>query len=487
MASTRRETLDKRPRNPQPGRTMTGVPLFLVSIAAIFLIGALGEIVFQRTNIPDVIWLILAGILIGPMLGLVSREQLGVVAPYFAALTLVVVLFEGGSTLRLSELSRAAPRSTLLALLSFLFSAAVVACLTMLAALSGWLPETWTWLHGWLTGAILGGSSSIIIMPAMAQARVTPRVANLVNLESALTDAFCVVGTAAIIEVIMRGDASIAGPVTTLARSFGIGLVIGLVAGFFWLLFLRFLHSSEHAYPVTLAALLILYVLIDKLGGSAALGILTVAVILGNASSLGRTIGLVQGIELDTSVRGFHRQMAFIIKSFFFVFIGTMLAPPWGFILLGVLLGAALFAARVPAVALSLIGSDFNKDERAIATVCLPRGMAAGVLATLPVTAGVPGTENLPVAVFACVFATIIAFAVGFPLAKRRMVPTVEVGHIPLPAGAARPSVLPGSGGVTQVVEGGGAAALAPDAASGEAEQGNSTADDVEVSWKVDP
>lgn len=443
---------------------MTGVTLFLVSIASIFLIGALGEIVFQRTNIPDVIWLILAGILIGPVAGLVSRAQLGAVAPYFAALTLVVVLFEGGSTLRLSELSRAAPRSTVLALVGFLFSATAVACLTMLAAFAGWLPETWTWLHGWLAGAILGGSSSIIIMPAMAQARVTPKVANLVNLESALTDAFCVVGTAALIEVIMSGDTSVAGPITALARSFGIGLVIGLVAGFLWLLFLRFLHSSEHAYPVTLAALLMLYVLIDRLGGSAALGILTVAVVLGNAPSLGRTIGLAQGIELDTSVRGFHRQMAFIIKSFFFVFIGTMLAPPWGFILLGVLLGAVLYAARVPAVALSLIGSDLNKDERAIATVCLPRGMAAGVLATLPATAGVPGTENLPVAVFACVFTTIVAFAVGFPLAKRRMVPTVEVGHIPLPAGAARPSVFPATG--AQVVEGGGAAAIAADIVS---------------------
>jgi hypothetical protein len=47
--------------------------------------------------------------------------------------------------------------------------------------------------------------------------------------------------------------------------------------------------------------------------------------------------------------------------------------------------------------------------------------MAAGVLATLPVTRGVVGTEELPVLVFACVLTTILVFAVGFPLAKARL------------------------------------------------------------------
>jgi potassium/hydrogen antiporter len=78
------------------------VTVFLLAIAAIFLIGALGEVIFQRTQIPDVIWLIFAGILLGDSVsGLVTREQLGEVAPYFAALTLVVVLFDGGSALTL--------------------------------------------------------------------------------------------------------------------------------------------------------------------------------------------------------------------------------------------------------------------------------------------------------------------------------------------------------------------------------------------------
>jgi cell volume regulation protein A len=438
---------------------MSDVALFLLAISGIFLLGALGEIVFQRTNIPDVIWLILVGILLGPLTGALSREMLNRIAPFFAAITLVVVLFEGGSALRLRDLSRSAARSTVLAVVAFGAAVAAVSVMSMGARFAGVLPAEWTWTHGLMLGAILGGSSSIIIMPAMAQARIDPKIANLVSLESALTDAFCVVGTTALIDLMLNGGEAAQGAGWALGRSFGIGLIVGLISGTIWLLVLRFLHSNEHAYPVTLAALLALYVLVEHLGGSAAFGILTFAVVLGNAKMLSSKLGMVGPVELDSSVRGFHRQMAFIVKSFFFVFIGAMLGPPWISIGFGILLGAVLFAVRIPSVNLALAGSGLSRAERTIVQVALPRGMAAGVLATLPASAGVPGTETLPVAVFACVFTTILAFAVGFPLARRGVSAVVsQASSPPLPAGAARPEI---AGSVTsgEVVPGGGAAA----------------------------
>jgi NhaP-type Na+/H+ and K+/H+ antiporter len=137
-----------------------------------------------------------------------------------------------------------------------------------------------------------------------------------------------------------------------------------------------------------------------------------------------------------------------------------MLGPPWSLILLGILFGVVLFGVRVPSVALSLLGSGLTKEERKLVSVAMPRGMAAGVLATLPMSAGVPGTEGLPVAVFACVFTTILVFAVGFPLA-RRGVPAVatEPSSVRMPAGAARPE----DSVAVNVAPGGGAAAPGED------------------------
>ena len=143
--------------------------MFLVTIAAIFLIGAVGEVVFRRTQVPDVIWLLLAGVLIGPVSGVVSQAQLNAIAPYFGALTLVVVLFDGGTKLDLRDIFSAAPRSGALSILTFSASLFGVAGLAYGLHRLGWLPAEWTWAHAVLLGAIVGGSSSIIIMPAMAK------------------------------------------------------------------------------------------------------------------------------------------------------------------------------------------------------------------------------------------------------------------------------------------------------------------------------
>jgi potassium/hydrogen antiporter len=412
---------------------MPPVALFLVTVAAIFLIGTLGELVFRRTQVPDVVWLLLAGVLLGPVAGVVSRDLLGAIAPFFGALTLVVILFDGGSRLNLADISRAAPRSVLLAVLSFTLATAVVAAASMGARGLGWLPAGWTWHHALLLGAMLGGSSSIIIMPAMTLARVRAPVANLVNLESAFTDAFCVVGAAALINLMLQAGAGPAvSPVAALGQSFGLGTAIGLGSGFLWLLLLRLLQASEHAYPITLSALLLLYVAIDQAGGSAALGILAFAIVVGNANLVGRRLGFGDTLDLGADVRGFNRQLAFIIKSFFFTFMGAMLGPPWGMVALGALLGLVLLAARVPAVSAALLGSRLAPPERRLVLVSLPRGMAAGVLATMPAAAGVAHTADLPNVVFAAAIVTILVFAVGFP-AARRGADAVEAPAEPVP------------------------------------------------------
>jgi cell volume regulation protein A len=405
------------------------------------MVGTLGEIVFRRTRIPDVVWLLIVGILLGPVAGVVSREHLATIAPFFGALTLVVVLFNGGSRFRLREISRTAPRASLLAVLSFSMAVIAVAAVSMAARAVGLLPSVWTWKYAILLGTILGGSSSIIILPSMALGRIKNSVANIVNLESAFTDALCVVGATTMIEIILQGGSGAGSPWTALARSFGVGAVIGIGAGFVWINFLRLLRVSEHAYPITLSALLLLFVVIDQLEGSAALGILAFAIVVGNAKLLGKVFKFSDSQDLSADVCGFHGQVTFIIKSFFFTFMGAMLAPPWSLVALGVLFGGVLYAARIPPVWLALLGSGFAPAERKIVLVSMPRGLAAGVLATMPVAAGVPGTEDLSIVVFAAVLVSIFVFAVGLPLVRR----TTETSGTVLPSSAQAPKVeLPG-------------------------------------------
>ena len=407
---------------------MPPVTLFLVCIAGIFLIGILGEVVFSRTRVPDVLWLILTGLVLGPVTHLVSREQLLEIAPYFSALTLVFVLFEGGSQLDLMQLSRSAPRSLLLSLLTFMFSTIGVMLVSRVLVEAGLLPSQWTWHQELMLGAILGGTSPIVLMPAMKRAGVESAAGNLVSLESALSDVLCILAVSTFIEVLL-GSADAGASWAVLARSLGLGVLLGAAAGMGWLLLLRWLKESEHVYPITLAALLLLYVTVEGAGGSAALGVLAFAVVVGNAGHMTRLIKLPMQLELHGDVRGFHSQMVFIVKSFFFTFIGAMLGPPWSLAAGGALMAVVLLVVRYPAVWLALQRTSLSPELRRLIYLSLPRGVAAGVLATLPMSSGVPGMQDLPVVVFACVFSTVLIFALGFPLAARKP----AVGPVPAP------------------------------------------------------
>jgi NhaP-type Na+/H+ or K+/H+ antiporter len=120
-------------------------------------------------------------------------------------------------------------------------------------------------------------------MPSMTVARVPPATSTVVGLESAITDVLCVVGAGTITQFLLHGPEGTA-PAAVLGRTFGIGLGLGAAAGVIWMVVLALLRGKQKAFPLTLSGLLILYVVVDRVGGSSALAVLTFAVLVGNAS-----------------------------------------------------------------------------------------------------------------------------------------------------------------------------------------------------------
>src|SRR5215469_305272 len=68
--------------------------------------------IFSRARVPDVLLLTIIGILLGPVLHLVTPENFGAVGPVFATVTLVIILFEAGLSLDF-DILRGAIRPTL--------------------------------------------------------------------------------------------------------------------------------------------------------------------------------------------------------------------------------------------------------------------------------------------------------------------------------------------------------------------------------------
>jgi Na+:H+ antiporter len=66
------------------------------------LIGFLADVLFRKTGFPDILFLIFLGIILGPVLGVFSKNNLLPITPYLIELSLIMILFYGGLEMDLS-------------------------------------------------------------------------------------------------------------------------------------------------------------------------------------------------------------------------------------------------------------------------------------------------------------------------------------------------------------------------------------------------
>ena len=200
---------------------------FLVG-ALIIVLGFLGEEFFKRTSVPEPIFLLLFGVILDPVLHLFTYSALLSITPYFAALALIIILFDGGLNMNVQETFKGSLRAFTLALVGWGMNVATTAVLCKL--LLGW-----RWLNGLLLGSILGGSSSIIVVTLSRKIKASKMVETILSLESVLTDVFCTVGAFAVLGVMRSGQVILSDAVAAVAARFGVGILVGLLFGLAWL------------------------------------------------------------------------------------------------------------------------------------------------------------------------------------------------------------------------------------------------------------
>ena len=401
---------------------MDAVTGMVFMIAVLLLLGALGEYIFTRSGIPDVIWLVAAGIVAGPMLNIIQPEMFKPIIPFFGAVALVSILAGGGVKLRISEVTEAAPRAFLLGISGFLLTLVAFCLFAYIATNLGIIkPVSFaTWI---MAGAILGGTSSLVIIPTMAGGNIAKKVARLLEVESCVTDALCVVVTMMMIDLILKGNFTLGAPIEALVMAVGIGIIIGIAGAVALFPLNAPLLGNPHAYTVYLAGFLIIYGVAQLFGGNGALSVLTAALLIGNSEEILRKLSVKkfsdkQFVKNNVAL-ALHDQMSFFIKSFFFFLIGLMFPTSPKMILLGLVFTVFMIVFRVPAVLIATKGAGFTFQQKMLITTAIPRGMAAGVLSALPVYYGVPGVGNLSQGVFSAIVFSILAFTLGFSIVKR--------------------------------------------------------------------
>ena len=364
---------------------------------------------FSRTKIPDVLILMLIGIFAGPVFKIVTPHHFGAIGGVLTTIAMTVILFQSGTTLSLKALADSA-KSTLV--LSLITAFATMIIVTAGAKIFLGLELT----LAIVTGAILAGTSSAVVIPMVKSLKLSEKPATILILESALTDVLCIVITVGLLQAMAQGSIRVGGVLERVLLSLAFATVIGLVGGIVWLKLLHKVRNVEATLFTSIAYAFFLYGISEKLGYSGAISVLAFGITLANAPGIATQSKLAQLTEME---KLFFNELVFILKTFFFLYLGiSMQLDQVVIALFALLVVAVVYFARLWITRFTL-AKDTSQRDASFVAILVPKGLAAAVLAGLPAQYGIFGAEKIQAFVYASVLFSIVITAVLVPLSER--------------------------------------------------------------------
>lgn len=356
----------------------------------IFLSHVFNEL-FDKTKIPNVLLLLLIGIIIGPVSGIITKDFFGKLGNVFTTITLIVILFESGSGLNFREIKKAIGTATLLTVLNFVVTVIIT------SFISRWFLSLDV-ISSLFIGAIVGGTSSAVVIPMVKQLKMGEKSTSVLILESALSDVLCLIVGLALLDGIALGGVSAGAVLTKMWKAFLFAIILGLISGILWSVIIGKIRSVKSSMFTTLAFTFILYGVIEILGLNGGIAVLSFGIILGNiegviGSNKFRKVFSFEGSGFNMNERDFFAEVVFIMQTYFFVYVGISLQ--FGLLSIyatGLLIVILIILFRIPG-AVFLTGKGIAKSEKTIMSVMSPKGLVPAVLASLPLQRGFANGE----------------------------------------------------------------------------------------------
>ncbi len=388
----------------------------IIFFGAIVFLAHLFVAVFEKTRIPDVLPLIFLGVLLGPVFGLVRPSDFGNIADIFITISLIVILFQSGLELKLSQIRDSWLASSKLAVLNFFGSLIII-------TLFGTILLNTDLVSSLILASILAGTSFGVVIPLVSKLTVSNNCKTTLTIESAFSDLLCIVFTLGFLGMAHMNKIDIISVFQGILFSFVVASIIGVVAGMFWSYILNHIRHIENGIVLTLAFSLVVYGLSELVGSSGAIAVLFLGIISGNMKSFRRLkyFGFLAGAEEKITTfnmieKTFISEAVFLFKIFFFLFIGIsiQMSNPY-LIACGVLITIAVYLVRIIATRWSVKKDGFSRVDASVISAMGPKGLVAAVLAALVVKEQISSVLVIQdvvytVILFSIITTTILAF-----------------------------------------------------------------------------
>jgi cell volume regulation protein A len=370
--------------------------VIFLAIALSIFIGFAANYLFRKYGAPDVLFLILLGLLFGPgALGLVDaslERSIASLAPYVGGIALAIIMFEAGMDLKARQVLGAFKPAVLHSLLAFFLSMAIVA--TVATLFMSWDLSVATTL-----GAILASTSGAILIPLVRRLDMSEKTKIVLTLEAAISEALAIVVVVTLLTVIRDGALDLGAAFRLVGGAFLLSAVLGLATGVFWLFVLNRMSGQPFAYMITMATVLAVYAGADLLasGSGGVIAALLFGLVLGNHHEVARILRRRRNhFSYDDRVKDFNTEVSFFVRTFFFVYLGivsSLIAFDVRIIVFAVVIFLALILVRYVTTLLERRQMKLERMEAAAHAAIMPRGLVAAVLASLPLSFGVVSNE----------------------------------------------------------------------------------------------
>jgi cell volume regulation protein A len=369
----------------------------ILGVSLLLLASILASKASERLGVPALLMFLFVGMLAGSEgPGGVHFDDPALVR-LISTFALAYILFAGGLDTEWKSVRPVFRSGMILATVGVLLTAAFVGGFAVLVL-------GFTWLEGLLLGSVMSSTDAAAIFAVLRSRHVSLKgqLKPLLELESASNDPMAVFLTITMLTLLSDPSVPWWSAFPAFVKQMLIGGAMGLLLGKGAVYLInRIRLEYEGLYPVlTMAAVLLVFGTAEVLGGNGFLAVYISGVLLGNADFIHKR-----------SLERFHDGLSWLMQIAMFLILGLQvfpshLTPVIGF---GLLLSAFLMlGARPMAVMACLVGSGLSIREKLLVSWAGLRGAVPIVLATFPMTAGVPQAEIIFNLVFFVVIASVL-------------------------------------------------------------------------------
>ena len=342
-----------------------------IALVLVGLLSIASQFVAYSVKLPAILFLLLAGIFVGPVTGVLDADLLfGDLLFPVVSLSVAIILFEGALTLKFSDISGHGN------MVRNLCSIGVVVTWFIVTPLAYFFLDISLGLAA-LFAAIITVTGPTVIVPMLRTVRPKGSVANILRWEGIIIDPIGALFAVLVFEYLLTQQDAFSHTLAAFGWTLASGSLFGVSTGYFLGLSIRNNWLPHYLKNTAVLTIILAAFAISNLLAHES-GLLTVTI-------AGMMLANMRGVEVD-DILEFKETLSVLLISGLFILLATRIdfaaIAEVGFEALIVVIGV-LFVARPISVFVSSIGTGISFNERLLLSWIAPRGIVAAAVSAL--------------------------------------------------------------------------------------------------------